>query len=403
MKLEDIVKQKGLEIKKEERKAKPSSSPSNLGRRYFWDEDQEAPEKTKSISQSLDSDKPVDRQEKISLASHSPFDKPVISQSLDSDKPVDRQEKISLASHSPFDKPVIRQPLDSDKPANFNELVGDEKQFILVIFKHLEFQASRETLPITTDDLKKSFSKKTKAISNLIERLVGKKVLIIKKSARGNASWRIFSLAEKTFSEVREFNSISQSLASHSPFDKPVHWTGNEPYSNNLNSSIKNNNNEPTEPDFEIPQNITALGISQKSLQAIVRDNFLSRNEVDSSLKHYSFDLVKNQVKLKSAQFFMGVLRNKTPYISSHFAQDEAKAVQTEIARIKQIQSDRAELAELKLREEFEEYKLKNPNFLEEVKAGNSFLSKSNPKILDEIAFVKFKEKINTDSQNENL
>jgi len=42
MKLEDIVKQKGLEIEKEEKKAKPSSSPSNLGRRYFWDE--EAPE-----------------------------------------------------------------------------------------------------------------------------------------------------------------------------------------------------------------------------------------------------------------------------------------------------------------------------------------------------------------------
>nr|BFD69155.1 hypothetical protein HAGR004_41770 [Bdellovibrio sp. HAGR004] len=404
MKLEDIVKQKGLEIKKEEKKAKPSSSPSALGRRYFWDEDQEAPEKTNPISQPLDSNKPADRQEKISLASNSPFDKPVISQPLDSNKPADRQEKISLASNSPFDKPVISQPLDSNKPVNFNELVGDEKQFILVIFRHLEFQASRETLPITTDDLKKSFSKKTKAISNLIERLVGKKVLIVKKSARGNASWRIFSLAEKTFKEVREFNSISQSLASHSPFDKPVHWTGNEPYSNNLNSSsIKNNNNnEPTEPDFEIPENISALGISQKSLQAIVRDNFLSRDEVDSSLKHYSFDLVKNQVKLKSAQFFMGVLRNKTPYISSHFAQDEAKAMQAEIARIKQIQSDRAELAELKLREEFEEYKLKNPNFLDEVKAGNSFLAKSNSKILDEIAFGKFKEKINTHSQNEN-
>ncbi len=374
MKLEDIVKQKGLEIKKEEKKPKPSSSPSNLGRRYFWDEDQVAPEKTK-----------------------------LISQELDSSKPADRQEKISLASHSPFDKPVISQELDSSKPVNFNELVGDEKQFILVIFKHLEFQASRETLPITTADLKKSFNKKTKAISNLIERLVGKKVLIVKKSARGNASWRIFSLAEKTFKEVREFNSISQSLASHSPFDKPVHWTGNEPYNSNLISTNNNNNNEPTEPDFEIPENISALGISQKSLQAILTNNTLSREEIDQSLRHYSFDISKNLVKHKSAQFLMGILiKNKTPYISSHIAQDETKTMQAEIARIKKIQSDRAELAELKLREEFEEYKLKNPNFLDEVKAGNSFLAKSNSKILDEIAFGKFKEKINTDSQNEN-
>ncbi len=380
MKLEDIVKQKGLEINKEEKKAKPSSSPSNLGRRYFWDEEAQE-EKTKN---------------NLLKATEAHF----ISQPLDSNKPAVRQENVSLASQSPLDKTVISQPLDSNKPANFNELVGDEKQFILYIFKHLEFQASRETQPITTDDLKQSFSKKTKAISNLIERLVGKKVLIIKKSARGNASWRIFSLAEKTFSEVREFNSISQSLASNYPFDKPVHRTGNEPYSNSSYLIKNNNNSEPTEPDFDIPENISALGISQKSLQAIVRDNFLSREELEGSLKHYSHDLQKNIVKLKSAQFFMGVLRNKTPYISNQVAQDEAKTVQAEIARIKQIQSDRAELAELQLREQFEDYKLKNPNFLDEIKTGNQFLKSSSPKILDEIAFGKFKEIINPPSQN---
>jgi len=139
------------------------------------------------------------------------------------------------------------------------------------------------------------------------------------------------------------------------PTQEPTSKPTNEvPYNSNSNL-INKYNNEPTEPDFEIPENISALGISQKSIQAIIRDNFLSRDEVESSLRHYSHDLAKNLVKLKTAQFFMGVLRNKTPYISSHFAQDEAKAVQAEIARIKQIQSDRAELVELQLREQFED------------------------------------------------
>jgi hypothetical protein len=61
-----------------------------------------------------------------------------------------------------------------------------------------------------------------------------------------------------------------------------------------------------------------------------------------------------------------------------------------------QIQTEREELKELKLREEYEQFKLSNPNFLEDMKKENQFLTKSPTGLLDRMGFDKWKENLNT-------
>ncbi len=400
MKLEDIVKQKGLEIKKEEKKAKPSSSSSNLGRRYFWDEENIETKPTNNLLKTTE--KPT----------HQTYEKDTNNLRIIDEETKPTKEKPTSTPTNNLRTNLLKT---TEKPRNLTELVGIQRLTFLTLVKmarelgFLDNSGNRITPQINGNEFAKTFVNRSyKQTKDTLYHLKARgfiQVFSMKNGRGGNVQYLIEKDLYQSCLIDLSFEKPTNNLlkTTEKPTQEPTSKPTNEAPYNSNSYLIKNNNyNETYEPDFEIPENISALGISQKSLHAIVRDNFLSREEVDSSLKHYSFDLAKNQVKLKSAQFFMGVLRNKTPYISSHFAQDEAKAVQAEIARIKQIQSDRVELAELKLREEFEEYKLKNPNFLDEVKAGNSFLAKSNSKILDEIAFGKFKEKINTDSQNEN-
>lgn len=292
---------------------------------------------------------------------------------------------------------IISTPIEH----HLDTIVGKEREFLFFLAKQCQKNGSLITPPLTIEKIKAVLSYSSDGVKTVVYRLSNKGLITRDKNKKGRAGWVCYALKKEIYDQIIRQEDFINGV--ELVLKQALKQGLNEPYSNNSNLIKNNNNNEPTEVVFKIPENISALGISQKSLQAIVRDDFLSKEEVQQSLEHYSHDLSKNLVRLKSAQFIMGVLRNKTPYISSQFAQDEAKAVQAEIARIKQIQSDRAELAELQLREQFEDYKLKNPNFLDEIKQGNSFLAKSNSKILDEIAFGKFKEIINSPSQDQAL
>jgi hypothetical protein len=98
----------------------------------------------------------------------------------------------------------------------------------------------------------------------------------------------------------------------------------------------------------------------------------------------------------KSNNFFFGILRNKTPYISTSFAQDEAKSIQEEITRIKQFQAQRVELKELKLREQYEQFLIQTPNWVDDLKKENSLLSKLPADVFERTGFDKWKEKFST-------
>ena len=307
---------------------------------------------------------------------------------------------------TPTNNPRTNLLRTTEKPTNVNQLVGIQRTTFLSLVKSakdfgfLDNSGNRITPPINGNEFAKTTLNKTyKQTKDTLYHLklrgfIG--VYSMKNGRGGNVQYLIEKEIYQSCLIELNFDKPTNNLlrTTEKPPDTPTNKPTNTALSSN--SDLNNKENTNTENfDFDIPENVKALGVGNRQLAVIVRDNFLSAEEVQQSLEHYSHDVGKNLVK-KSNNFFFGVLRNKTPYISSQYAQGEARAVQEEIARIKQTETEREELKELKLREEYEQFKLSNPNFLEDMKKENQFLTKSPTGLLDRMGFDKWKENLNT-------
>lgn len=286
---------------------------------------------------------------------------------------------------------IISTPIEH----HLDTIVGREREFLFFIANQCQKNGSLTTPPLTIEKIKIVLSCSNDSIKTVVYRLTQKNLLIRDKRKMGRAGWVSFSLSKTIYDQILNQEDFRNGVGM-------VLKVGSEqglksPYNNN--SLLKENTNkepEPEIPNFEIPENLKALGVGQKPLAVIVRDNILNHDEVQASLNHYSHDISKNLVKVKSANFLFGCMRNKTPYISSNYAEAETRAITQEIARIKQIQAEREELKELKLKEDYEQFLAKNPEWLEELKKENQFLAKSPTGLLSKMGFEKWKEKFNT-------
>lgn len=278
---------------------------------------------------------------------------------------------------------------------HLDTIVGREREFLFFIANQCQKNGSLTTPPLTIEKIKIVLSCSNDSIKTVVYRLTQKNLLIRDKRKMGRAGWVSFSLPKTIYDQILSQEDFRNGVGM-------VLKVGSEQGLKSLynsNSSLKENNNKEPEleiPNFEIPENLKALGIGQKPLAVIVRDNFLTHEEVQASLNHYSHDIAKNLVKVKGANFLFGCMRNKTPYISSNYAEAETRAINQEIARIKQIQAEREELKELKLKEDYEQFLAKNPEWLEELKKENQFLAKSPIGLLSKMGFEKWREKFNT-------
>ena len=272
------------------------------------------------------------------------------------------------------------------KTTPFERIVGLQKEALLVIYEHCQLIGSRTTRPLGIGFFVERLKTSQLNAHNVLNELVKKNAIKRADYQRGRGGWSKWEIIEAIWNEIN-LNNYSIIKNDRINIEQTIE---NRPYSSISNSLNTKTIQEAQPIEFNIPTNLSAMGIGNRQLVVIVRDNFLTAEEVQQSLDHYSHDLTKNLTK-KSTNFFFGILRNKTPYISSHFAQEEAKAVQAEIARIKQLQQEREELKNLKLQEEYEQFKTTNPDFLEELKKKNQFLAKSPAGLLDKMGFDEWK------------
>lgn len=317
-------------------------------------------------------------------------------------KIIDKIENNDLKNIEKINKPAETNGLNNfsieNKPENkylknveaktvpFERIVGLQKEALLVIYEHCQLIGSRTTRPLGIGFFVERLKTSQLNAHNVLNELVKKNAIKRADYQRGRGGWSKWEIIEATWNEIN-LNKFSIIKNDRKNIEQIIE---NSSYSGSSNN-LKTNTIQETEPiEFNIPTNLSAMGIGNRQLVVIVRDNFLTAEEVQQSLDHYSHDITKNQTK-KSTNFFFGILRNKTPYISSHYAQEEAKAVQAEIARIKQLQQEREELKNLKLQEEYEQFKLANPDFLEELKKKNQFLAKSPAGLLDKMGFDEWK------------
>ena len=280
--------------------------------------------------------------------------------------------------------------IDANKEAftPFERIAGLQKQALLLIYEHCQLIGSRITRPLGVAYFVERLSTSQLNAHNVLNELVKKNVIRRSDFQRGRGGWTKWEIIEASWNEIG-LNNLSIVLNDRKYIEQTIETPLSS--SNGLNLE-KNTNTEAEAINFEIPEVLRSIGIGNRQLIVIVRDKFLSVIEVQESLQHYAHDVSKNLVK-KSNNFFFGVLRNKTPYISSNFAQDEAKLIQEEIARIKKIQAQRAEFKELKSREQYEQFLIENPNWIEDLKRENSFLAKLPADVFERAGFDKWKEK----------
>jgi hypothetical protein len=276
---------------------------------------------------------------------------------------------------------------------HLDTIVGREREFLFFVANQCQKNGSLTTPPLTIEKIKIVLNCSKDSIKTVVYRLTQKSILNRETRKMGRSGWVSFSLPKTIYDQILNQEDFRNGVGM-------VLKVGSEQglksaYSNN-NSLKENNNTEPEVADFQVPENLKALGVGQKPLAVIVRDNILSHEEVQASLNHYSHDIAKNLVKVKSANFLFGCMRNKTPYISSSYAEAETRAITQEIARIKQLQAQKEELKELKLKEQYDQFLAQNPDFLEGLKKENQFLAKSPSGLLERMGFEKWREKNNT-------
>lgn len=318
-----------------------------------------------------------------------------------------RNKELTVISETRNTK-VIKGEQSTNKAVMEKGVFGLEKvstyqrQILFAIFEEVQANPfEKETRPLNIQQLGRLINiEENQALESLrivILRLEKAGGLIKTKVKTGRSGWTQYSLPNRIFDELLKERSrtkpvIKDEQSTNKALTKPVI---DSPYSSNY--LLKENTNTETElPEFQVPENLKALGVGQKPLAVIVRENILSHEEVQASLNHYSNDIAKNLVKVKSANFLFGCMRNKTPYISSNFAEAETRAITQEIARIKQLQAQKEELKELKLKEQYDEFLVQNPDFLEGLKKENQFLAKSPNGLLERMGFEKWREKNNT-------
>ena len=363
MDLNELKNKYGVSTQKEQEAEKPK-----FGKKRAWLED------TSIINSNKAENKTIDKIENNDLKNIEKIIKPAETNDLNNFSIENKPENNYLKSIEA-------------KTVPFERIVGLQKECLLVIYEHCQLIGSRTTRPLGIAFFVERLKTSQLNAHNVLNELVKKNAIKRNDYQRGRGGWSKWEIIETIWNEIG-LNNLSIIKNDRKTIEQTIETV---PYSSSSNNLLRTNTIQEQDPiEFNIPANLSAMGIGNRQLVVIVRDNFLTAEEVQQSLDHYSHDLTKNLTK-KSTNFFFGILRNKTPYISSHYSQEEARAIQAEIARIKQLQQEREELKTLKLQEEYEQFKIANPDFLEELKKKNQFLAKSPTGLLDKMGFDEWK------------
>jgi predicted DNA-binding transcriptional regulator len=293
-------------------------------------------------------------------------------------------------------KKGIKQGLDTinstPKKHHLDTIVGKEREFLFFIAKQCQKNGSLITQPLTIEKIKMVLSYSNDGIKTVVYRLTNKGLIARDRNKKGRAGWVCYSLTKEIYDQILSQEDFE--IGVEMVLKKALKQGLNQSYSSNNLYSITNTT-EVEIPEFQIPENVRSLGIGQKSLQALVRDNFLSFDEIQESLNSFSYDILKNTIKNKTAGLFFGILRKKTPYISSEYIQNQEREIKEQVFRYEQLIAQRKKLEELKIFQNFKNYIQENPDFMKSVKLEQKF--EVSDSILESIAFAKFCDRENTD------
>ena len=388
MKLEEVKKKHGVETVQQR-----TADAAKPRRRYFWDQDTSAPENSvlpKSeplLSQSaLESvSKPLaDREQSVST--------PAVKPLADREQSVStKTATVSKALAYPLAAVLADREQSVSTPlANlgFEELVGKERDLLLLVFEKCQSTGALESPIFTTEELCTCLKIGSARLRNLIFRLTQKEILTVSQIKLGRAAHRRFSLAKDLFQQIHLGLSVSRPLADReqtvsTPLAKALAKALAEAPCSSSNLNLSNTTTtDPTKLVSEgaifwlsVPKNLDGL-VSVKQLREFVRQGLVSEDVLQTSLDGFAFDLEKGAVKAKNGNpvaILIGAIKGGG-YISQSYV-TELKAALAEVEKTRaELHKIQAENVTEQLRVEFEAFREKFPEEAAKIKPSGKFL-----------------------------
>jgi len=278
--------------------------------------------------------------------------------------------------------------------SNFEALVGNEKNLLLLIFKECLRIGSLISPEITLSHIYESLKINPGVAKVVIHRLVKKGLISREFSKTGRGGWIKFSIQKELYQDLRIRESDNKEITNGYQSDnkqvtkRVTEQITKSPYSSSNDLYINNTTNTAAEV-LIIPENLKRFGLSLVNLQNLITAEKTTMEIVQRSLAALSYD-VENGKTGNLANILFGVLGSGREYVSQKHSESLQVELDQELRRIQESEEQRKRLLEIKLQEKFKTYVEQNPEFIETVKSKHgSFVT--SQELLEKVAFEEFK------------
>jgi hypothetical protein len=291
-----------------------------------------------SITPEIPQNKPLaKREQSVSKALAEPLAKREQSVSKALDKNDQKKKSVSKALAEPLAEVLAKREQSVSKAlanVTLDEIVGKEKELLLLLFNKCKIHGSLETPIITSSELRTSLNITAEHVRNLIFRLIKKGFLNVKDIKNGRAGWRKFILSKDTYQNLILNDSVSKALAKR---EQSVSKALAEPLAEplaNVPSSSSYIYNKTTTTISEEWKNLNfsfleEIGFTETQLMQLIEKN-CNPEIVQESIKHFYFALQHNE-KIKNhhhpLNILMGVLRKGQAWIENNYESEDDRAL----------------------------------------------------------------------------
>lgn len=267
-----------------------------------------------------------------------------------------RQQSGNQTGNTIGNKQITNWQQTDNKPitkTNFSELVGLQRNIIILVCHECKNSRSRTTEAITLEYISTMLKSSTGAVKTTIQRLEKKGCLLRVAFKNGRGGWSKYEVPDSVYHDVLR-NETDNKLATNwqQTDNKVASQPTTEPATSLSSSSSVLNIKETTttqladEWNFDITP-YARFGFMPSQLKQLSSLGVISAAEVEQSLIEFNHDLTNNMlpaIKTGKINFLMGLLRSGHSYVSEDF-KNEQEVLISEMA-------NRAESKRKKLLEE---------------------------------------------------
>ena len=248
------------------------------------------------------------------------------------------------------------------------EVVGLQKATLILLDYECKKARQRITPPLTLEYLSSQLKTTTGSVKTTLQRLESKGNILRVNHKNGRGGWSQYELSDQSYRELLLIESENRTLPSFEVENKETDnkpttkWqqSGNkvtaEPTTAPPSSSYINNTTTTSDADFEkknLPEEwgmidvlpLQEIGFTQTHVMQLHKSGKLTPEEIQGSIKYFSFDLQNNskgeKIKGSSLNYFMGILRSGAPYSPpENYESPEAKAMKLYVERTKKLRRE---------------------------------------------------------------